>query len=287
MTTTAMAAPPLSHSADPRETAPRLADIAASVRAEPTAIALLAAVAGSTPREKGAWMIVTGGATRGTIGGGEAERRTVEAARRLLSEGGRRETLDLPLNPTLDQCCGGRMTIEIARIDEPPDAAFPLYDGGPLVADPPRRPVIVYGAGHVGTALVAALAPLPFALDWVDAREATLWPAHGPVACRRIALPETVAMAAPPETVHLVMTHSHAVDLEIVAAALSRPFAFLGLIGTATKRAIFTRRLAERGLDAARLTCPIGLPFIDGKEPSVIAASVAAQLLALDRGERR
>jgi xanthine dehydrogenase accessory factor len=89
--------------------------------------------------------------------------------------------------------------------------------------------------------------------------------------------------AAADDAFHVVLTHSHAVDLEIVAAVLARPFGFCGLIGSRTKRAVFARRLAERGLDATRLTCPIGLPEIPGKEPSVIAAAVAAQLLVLDR----
>jgi len=147
--------------------------------------------------------------------------------------------------------------------------------------------VILYGAGHVGTALARALEPLPFGLTWVDARAESVWPAEGPVPCRRLALPETAATAAPDEALHVVMTHSHAVDLEIVAAVLARPFRFLGLIGSATKRATFARRLAGRGLDTSRLTCPIGLPEIRGKAPAVIAASVAAQLLSITGGDRR
>lgn len=262
-----------------------LAALAAAMAQGPTAVAAVREAMGSTPRERGAWMIVTAHATCGTVGGGEAEQRAVEAARALLDGGGRHRILDLSLGPALDQCCGGRLRLVVARVETLPRPPRPLaLADGTVVADRPCRPVLVYGAGHVGAALVQALAPLPFAVSWVDARAAPpAQPSGGPVPCRRLALPEEAAAEAPDETFHIVMTHSHAVDLEIVAAVLARPFGFLGLIGSQTKRATFRRRLAERGLDAARLTCPIGLPGIPGKEPAVIAAATAAQLLALDR----
>lgn len=248
----------------------------------PVAVALLEKVGGSTPRELGAWMIVTPTATHGTIGGGEAERRTVEAARRLLTSGGGPEHLALPLGPTLDQCCGGHMTVALALAPPPGgEGAVPLWQGGPTIRDAVPAPVVIYGAGHVGCALVTALASLPFALTFIDARAETVWPVDAPVPCRRLAIPEAAVAEAPDDAFHLVMTHSHAVDLEIVAAVLARPFRFCGLIGSATKRAVFAARLAERGLDTARLTCPIGLPGIAGKAPAIIAASVAAQLLTL------
>jgi xanthine dehydrogenase accessory factor len=261
----------------------RIADIATAAASEPTAVVLVSNVEGSTPRERGAFMAVTPQTIVGTIGGGEAERRAVEAARILLANGLTREELSLPLGPDLDQCCGGRMTIAIARIDEPPADTFPLWQDGPVVADPPEREVHLYGAGHVGLALAAALAPLPFRVHWFDARAEETWPVSSHVPLRRVAIPEAEVAGADDDAFHIVMTHSHALDLEIVAAILSRPFAFCGLIGSATKRATFTRRLAERGIDSARLTCPIGLEQIPGKEPAVIAASVAAQILALDR----
>lgn len=259
-----------------------LAALRAAVKRGRTAVAVVSQAEGSTPRERGAWLIVTREGLCGTIGGGEAERRTVEAARALLASGAPSAALDLPLGPALDQCCGGHMRVDLARIDVPPDAPFALVDGGSLIADPPRRPVWVYGAGHVGAALVTALAPLPFRLVWLDARAEDQWTAPAAVPCRRVALPEAEATTAADEAFHIVMTHSHALDLEIVAAVLQRRFGFLGLIGSATKRATFARRLAERALDSSRLTCPIGLA-IPGKEPAVIAASVAAQLVALDR----
>jgi xanthine dehydrogenase accessory protein XdhC len=263
----------------------RIVDIAAAAAEGPTAVVLVSAVNGSTPRERGAFMVVTPRGIAGTVGGGEAERRAVKAARHLLANGLTRQELSLPLGPTLDQCCGGHMTLAIARIDQAPDGPFALWEGGPVVSERPVREVRLYGAGHVGIRLAEALAPLPFRLHWVDARAQAVWPVASAVPLRRVAIPEAEVAAAADEAFHVVMTHSHAVDLEIVAAALARPFGFLGLIGSRTKRAVFERRLKERGLDTARLVCPIGLAEIPGKEPAVIAASVAAQLLAIDRSE--
>jgi xanthine dehydrogenase accessory factor len=161
-----------------------------------------------------------------------------------------------------------------------------LWPDGPVWYDaPPRRPVLVYGAGHVGAALVRALTPLPFVLRWIDARADVITNPPRGVTVVETPLPEAEAHAAPPGAMHLVLTHSHALDLEIVAAALTQGAAFVGLIGSATKRATFGRKLRGRGVPEAalgRLTCPIGLPGLRDKRPAVIAASVAAQLLQVD-----
>ena len=149
----------------------------------------------------------------------------------------------------------------------------------------PLTPVALFGAGHVGRALVLALAPLPFAVRWIDSREnafpqhipgnVTPVPSHDPEA-------ETARLAA--DSLVVVMTHEHPLDLAITAAALARGFPFVGLIGSHTKRARVERRFRELGLPEERiraLACPIGLSGIAGKEPAIIAASVVAQLLAV------
>jgi xanthine dehydrogenase accessory factor len=163
---------------------------------------------------------------------------------------------------------------------------FALWPGGPVFREPaPDRQAIVYGAGHVGRALVAALAPLPFRVVWADARAGACADAPAGVDVHETPLPEAVAEAAEPGALHVVLTHSHALDLEIVAAVTAREFGFCGLIGSATKRALFRRKLAERGVARgaiARLTCPIGLLGLRDKRPAVIASSVAAQLLQVD-----
>jgi len=147
-------------------------------------------------------------------------------------------------------------------------------------------PLHIYGAGHVGRALVRVLQDLPFAVTWADTAASRL-PNPVPLHVRAHATPDlpALAAAAPADAFHIVMTYSHALDLAICHAVLRRgQFAYLGLIGSATKRARFTQRLAGLGVAPpmlARLTCPIGLPGVGAKEPAMIAVSVAAQLMAL------
>jgi xanthine dehydrogenase accessory factor len=154
-----------------------------------------------------------------------------------------------------------------------------------------RTPLLLFGAGHIGRAVVLALAPLPFRIRWCDPR-AQAFPAVIPGTVEPVSEPliETELARAPEGAFILVMTHSHPLDLAIVAHALARDdLAYVGLIGSLTKRTRFTRRLREAGLSSdclARLVCPIGLPGIDDKEPAVIAASVAAELL-LKRQQQR
>lgn len=239
---------------------------------------------GSAPREVGAWMAVRpDGAFHGTIGGGRLEWEALAIARETLASRSREpRRIDRALGPDLGQCCGGRVLLLIepfGAADLPvlrSRAAEPMAD--------PRKPVLLFGAGHVGRALAMALAPLPFRLRWIDSR-ADAFPALVPANAEPVttATPEAEIVAAPAGAFVLVMTHDHALDLAVTAAALRRDdLPFVGLIGSATKRARFGKRLAELGLSEAahaRLVCPIGLPGIAGKEPAVIAASVAAQLL--------
>lgn len=145
---------------------------------------------------------------------------------------------------------------------------------------------MLFGAGHVGAAIVRALAELPCRVTWVDERD-DLFPAALPANATVEATdtPESLVANAAHGTTFLVMTHSHALDLRLSHAILSRPgHDWFGLIGSETKRRQFEHRLRERGVDSARLAemvCPVGLPGIEGKAPAVIAASVAAQLLSL------
>jgi xanthine dehydrogenase accessory factor len=150
----------------------------------------------------------------------------------------------------------------------------------------PREHLMLFGAGHVGAAIVRALAELPCRVTWVDERE-DMFPAALPanVAVEATDIPEALVAQAAPGTTFLVMTHSHALDLRLAFAILSRPAGdWFGLIGSDTKRRQFEHRLRERGIEAARLAamvCPIGLPGISDKAPAVIAVAVAAQLLTV------
>ena len=148
----------------------------------------------------------------------------------------------------------------------------------------PGRPLYLYGAGHVGRAIVRALEGLPFAVTWIDTDEAR-FPPDVPAETHKLVTrdPHEVAAAAPDGAFHLVLTYSHAMDYDICRALLAdNRFGFAGLIGSETKRARFFKRFRDAGLAEpalARLTCPIGIPGIPGKEPATIAVTVAAQLL--------
>jgi len=225
---------------------------------------------GSSPREAGAKMVVVAEGQHGSVGGGHLELTALEIARDLLSGASPAAPLvrEFPLGPSLGQCCGGAVTL--------------LFE---LVAAPAWR-VALFGAGHVGTALVRLLGELACRVDWIDER-AEAFPAAPPgqVRCRVSEAPEAEVAGLPAGADVLVMTHSHALDQRIVEAALRRTdLRLVGLIGSRTKRARFLARLEHRGFppDAlARLTCPIGLPGVGGKAPAEIAIAVAAQLLLL------
>lgn len=157
-------------------------------------------------------------------------------------------------------------------------------DGRRWLVDPvkaPRAHLVLFGAGHVGAAIVRALAELPCTVTWVDERDA-MFPSEVPdnVTIEATDTPEACVGEAPDNASYLVMTHSHALDQRLCEAVLSREnVGWFGLIGSKTKRAQFTSRMEAKGLSAASMVCPVGLPGIINKAPAVIAASVAAQLL--------
>ena len=237
---------------------------------------------GSVPRERGAWMAVFADAVVNTIGGGHLELQAIDEARRRLAGGEGEPVLRYPLGPALGQCCGGVVHLRFERVtaaDAP--ALRPRLQAG-------HAPVALFGGGHVGRALVNVLGMLPFAVTWIDSRD-EIFPPRVPdnVQCEHSdPVQAAVAQLAPRSRV-LVMSFSHAEDLDIVAACLRRlrerdDLPYVGLIGSKTKWATFRHRLEERGFTAAelaRITCPIGVPGIAGKEPEVIAVAVAAQLL--------
>jgi xanthine dehydrogenase accessory factor len=248
---------------------------------------------GSIPREAGTRMLVDAQDEVGTIGGGHLELQAIAMARQSLAETPADQRLNswrhrFPLGPALGQCCGGVVDLGFALLTAEALAAWP--------ASRPRFHLELYGAGHVGQALVRILATLDCSVRWIDARDHEAgWPGQPDAAWLRALPPHITVLSspqpadeaadAPPGASHLVLTHRHDLDFDIIEAILRRGDAhFAGLIGSQTKRARFLKRLAERGLSEAqlsRLTCPIGLPGIVGKAPEVMAVSIVAQLLAL------
>jgi xanthine dehydrogenase accessory factor len=236
---------------------------------------------GSVPREAGTRMLVAADTVLGTIGGGHLELKAIASARRMLAGSGavaEPSEQHYPLGPALGQCCGGAVTLRL----------LPLADAQPAQwhAEPPRFTLQLYGAGHVGRAIVQVLEGLPCRVHWIDERDSEFPATPSATHIERVCVEPVEAEVdiAPPGAFYLVLTHSHDLDMAITEAILRRgDFAFLGLIGSATKRARFLRRFEARGIPAdtlARMTCPIGLPGIEGKEPAVIAVAVVAQLLA-------
>lgn len=288
----------------------------AAVAAHGTLVRILVVrVAGSAPREAGASMLVWEGGEAGTIGGGALEAEATARARAMLAGGPRLAQATEPLGPRLGQCCGGAVTLLWERFDAaslpsdlpyaralaaargappaPPPGAPPLERGGWIAEAAPATPLAlwVWGAGHVGRAVVAVLAPVPDrALTWVDLSPG-LFPDAPPAGVAVLPAADPVALVpyAPRDADHLVMTRSHGLDLALCDALLRHGFASLGLIGSLTKRARFRARLAALGHPPARIlriACPIGDPAL-GKHPQAIAVGVAAALLRAQGAGRR
>ncbi len=247
-------------------------------------------VLGSGPREVGAWMAVFPQMVVNTIGGGHLEFQAITEARALLAQPVSTQTTHednalttrYALGPALGQCCGGVVHLKFERISA---ADAPVLQQGLLANGPP---LALLGGGHVGHALVNVLSTLPYRVQWIDSRD-EIFPAQLPpnVVCEHSDPVHAAVAEMPSGASVLIMSFSHAEDLDVVAACLKRQrlhgdLKFVGLIGSKTKWATFQHRLEAKGFTAdemAFITCPIGVPGISGKEPEVIAVSVAAQLL--------
>ena len=251
-------------------------------------------VQGSGPREVGAWMAVFPQTLVNTIGGGHLEFQAITEARALMARPVSENSVSTAthednalttryaLGPALGQCCGGVVHLKFERISaaDAPALKQRLLAGG--------QPLALFGGGHVGRALVNVLSTLPYNVQWIDSRD-EIFPAQLPpnVVCEHSDPVHAAVADLPIGASVLIMSFSHAEDLDVVAACLKRQrlhgdLKFVGLIGSKTKWATFQHRLEAKGFTAdelAFITCPIGVSGITGKEPEVIAVSVAAQLL--------
>jgi xanthine dehydrogenase accessory factor len=235
---------------------------------------------GSTPRESGAWMVVGAQAIVGTVGGGQLEYMAIDAARAMLARGQDSQTLDIPLGPEIGQCCGGRTVLTVRRLDAQGWERLHAEAERERAALPA---VMIFGAGHVGRALGAALALLPVRPVLVDQRPEELALAPAGVETRLTPLPEQEVRRAPPGAAFVVLTHDHALDFLIAREALARgDAAYVGMIGSRTKRVSFQRwlkRAEGAPPDTAPLVCPIGAAGRPDKRPEVIAVFVAAEIM--------
>ena len=273
---------------------------------------------GSVPRERGAMMIVTAQQSFGTIGGGHLELKSIEVAHEMLVSNADTATRrHFPLGPALGQCCGGAVEVALMPLRECDRAVLiqlqmieqhggrfvverALDTGAQLVLPLDFAPwhIWVFGAGHVGQAIVQVLATLPCQVQWIDGRDA-VFPEHLPsnVCVVETDDPAEQARFIPTAADVLVLTHSHALDLDICLELIKRDdLAYIGLIGSETKAATFRKRFEQRGYsgaDIARINCPIGQPQLStelstqlaNKHPGVIAVGVAADLI--ERRQKR
>ncbi|MEM6729040.1 MAG: xanthine dehydrogenase accessory protein XdhC [Pseudomonadota bacterium] len=291
----------------------------------PVARVTIAEVRGSAPREVGAAMWVWEGGQEGTIGGGTLEYEATQAALNFVGRGSPRRPAKATkhaLGPDLGQCCGGAVTLVTEILTEIPRGlrAIALSDRAPTLAverakqqlrngtaparillvdgwmvempETPSQEIWIWGAGHVGRALTAVLAPFPAcSLTWIDTAPDRFPAIPDGITQISAARPEVLMAHAPEDAHHFILTYSHDLDLALCDAALRRGFASCGLIGSATKWARFRKRLSAAGhggAEISRIACPIGDPAL-GKHPQAIAVSVAHGLLSSDvrQGELR
>ena len=296
--------------------------------AGPLALVEVSGTKGSTPRERGAFMLVSPVAIHGTIGGGQLEYMAIDKARQMLGNlpaapppltpphkgvgdlargsfpsplwGGVRgggngadtdgmrldvrevcATLDIPLGPEIGQCCGGRVEVAITPVDG--RIAADLVAAAELQEE--RLPhLYIFGGGHVGKALAAAVALLPARAIVVETRADELEDMPDGVEKRLTPVPEQAVREAPAGSAFAVLTHDHALDFLIVAEALKREdAAYVGMIGSKTKKATFRSWFLKtaRGTEAefAQLVSPIGGDAVKDKRPQVIAALAAAEMM--------
>jgi xanthine dehydrogenase accessory factor len=251
-------------------------------RGEAVAVVVVAISHGSTPRERGATMLVGKTALHGTIGGGQLEFHSVDKARDMLASGADALTLPVVLGPQMGQCCGGRVVLEMRRADVADVAVMAARDAALLASCPS---VLVFGAGHTGRALAAQLGLLPLRIVLVDDRPEEMALLTAQVETRLLTDPEMAIHDAPPGSAFVVMTHSHALDYRLAEAALRRgDAAYVGMIGSATKRARFVAGLKrDAAVTLAAFACPVGGQIggnsVADKRPEIIAALTVAEIV--------
>lgn len=235
---------------------------------EPCVLVTIIEERGSTPRNAGSKMVVSRERLYDTIGGGHLEYKAQEIAREMLESRSRDTRLErFSLGASLGQCCGGATVLLFEPMGQP------------------QAHIAVFGAGHVGRALVPLLASLPCKVRWIDSRESE-FPEQVPPGVEKVHNDEVVDEVEnmPAGSYFIVMTHNHQLDLELTAAILKRnDFTYYGLIGSKSKRAKFEHRLRDRGFQpetVQRMRCPMGIAEVKGKLPIEIAVSIAGEVIA-------
>jgi len=223
---------------------------------------------GSTPRDCGTKMVISKSVHYATIGGGHLEYKAIDTAKQMLAESSSQQKIEhFPLGAKLGQCCGGHATLMFESfINDTID-------------------IMLFGAGHVGKALVSILAELPCRIYWVDSREDE-FPKKLPSNVVKIIsdTPSDEVASMPKDSYYIVMTHNHPLDFDITEAILLRNDSlYVGLIGSNTKLKRFQMRFKHKGYKSdffSFLHCPIGLADVPGKRPTEVAVAVAGEIIA-------
>jgi xanthine dehydrogenase accessory factor len=247
----------------------------------PSILVDITATKGSVPRDAGTFMLVSATDIWGTIGGGNLEFAVIDAARDMLSTGKSSQTMRITLGPDSGQCCGGVVDLELSVADDAAASRLKVRLAKEKLAFPD---VYLFGAGHVGRALAIALKPLPLHTVVIETRQEELADLDAEIETRLAAMPESLVGDIRPGGAVVILTHDHALDFLIGAEALRRDdLAYVGMIGSKTKRGVFSNWLVREGYDNDMidgLVLPIGGKKLRDKRPEVIAALVAAELLS-------
>ena len=224
---------------------------------------------GSAPRNSGTKMVVSLEQSFCTIGGGNLEFQAVKIAKTLLSQNKLQQTVEyFPLGAKTGQCCGGSVVL--------------LFEAFPDV----NCNISLFGAGHVGRALVKILEDLPYHVTWIDNRQSE-FPEKVKTNIRKVFSDDVEAFISsrPSGELYIIMTHQHALDFEILEAILKRNDAkYVGLIGSQTKWRQFKSRFQHKGYEAEfykSVNCPVGFEALSGKRPMEVAVSIAAQIMMI------
>jgi len=247
----------------------------------PAILIEVTATKGSAPRDTGTFMLVSMTDIWGTIGGGNLEFAAIDSARDMLSAGKSSQTMRITLGPDSGQCCGGVVDLALSVADAAAASRLKVRLNQEKLAFPD---VYLFGAGHVGRAVVVALKPLPLHIVVVETRREELDGLDPDAETRLAAMPESLVRDVRPGGAVVILTHDHALDFLIGAEALRRDdLGYVGMIGSKTKRGVFSNWLVREGYDHDMidgLVLPIGGKKLRDKRPEVIAALVAAELLA-------
>ncbi len=245
----------------------------------PAILVEIEAVKGSSPREAGTFMLVSATRIWETIGGGQFEYMAIDHARAMLDGRTEIDVLDIPLGPEIGQCCGGRTLLRFTKVTE---AVADALITRMRKAEDQQPAVFIFGAGHVGKALANSLSLLPLSVSVIETRREELIGLPGTVSTHLTAVPEAMVSNIPAGGATIIVTHDHALDFLIAKEALGRgDLAYVGMIGSKTKRATFANWLAREGhvgtLD--NLVLPIGGTLVKDKRPAIIAALVTSEVL--------